>query len=158
MLWGGNLDNQVNGHDRSEAAIVQTTRIAAAYLGNNDVALEQVAQVITEIYQALRRLDLASEALLVASLEPAVPISKSVKPDYLVCLEDGKKFKSLRRHLRTLGMTEQQYREKWNLSDEYPMTAPSYSEKRSKLAKQFGLGQKKAADTVEAEKIAPVSR
>jgi predicted transcriptional regulator len=75
------------------------------------------------------------------ALIPAVPIRKSITPDYLVCLEDGKRFKSLRRHLRLHGLTPEQYREKWNLSSDYPMVAPNYSTERSALAKKIGLGQ-----------------
>ena len=78
-----------------------------------------------------------------AAKTPAVPVGKSITPDYVICLEDGKKYKSLRRHLRLFGLTPEQYREKWNLPADYPMVAPNYAAKRSALAKKIGLGQKR---------------
>ena len=93
----------------------------------------------------MTRLGKDSVALQVEAKPPAVPVRKSITPDYLICLEDGKRFKSLRRHLRLLGLTPEQYREKWKLPSDYPMVAPNYAAQRSALARKFGLGRKRKA-------------
>jgi predicted transcriptional regulator len=122
------------------------TQIVAAYVGRNTVEQADLPKLITEVHKALEqvagdgaRKDDSNEP------RPAVSVRKSITPDYLVCLEDGKKFKSLKRHLRThFNLTPEQYREKWNLPADYPMVAPNYANSRSKLAKNMGLGQRKA--------------
>lgn len=125
-----------------------TAEIVAAYVGNNTIAQDDLPKLIANIYQSLATVPQGSgEARPAESLElkPAVPVRKSITPDYLICLEDGKKFKSLKRHLRThYDLSPEQYREKWGLPLDYPMVAPNYAEARSSLAKKIGLGQNRA--------------
>jgi predicted transcriptional regulator len=117
-----------------------TSNIVAAHVSNNSVALSDLPQVIREVYQTLSVLGGAAPAAA-EKPTPAVPVKKSITPDYIVCLEDGKKLKMLKRHLRTAyNMSPEEYREKWGLPADYPMVAPSYAKQRSKLAKQIGLG------------------
>lgn len=120
-----------------------TAQIVAAYVANNAVPSGDMANLISQVHAALTRVAGASPAMPAEALKPAVPVKRSIASDYLICLEDGKKFKSLRRHLRTLNMTPQQYREKWGLPPDYPMVAPNYAAARSQLAKQMGLGQQR---------------
>jgi predicted transcriptional regulator len=128
--------------DESRKFIELTATVAAAYLSHNAVPVSEIPALISQIYAALRRADGAEPAA--EPLKPAVSIKRSVTPEYLVCLEDGKKFKSLKRHLRTqYNMTPEQYREKWDLSPDYPMVAPNYAAARSELARQMGLGQQR---------------
>jgi len=121
-----------------------TARIVSAYVSNNSVAATDIPGLINQVHAALTRVsgkvaDVSSEPL-----RPAVSVKKSITPEYIVCLEDGKKFKSLKRHLRTqYNMTPEQYREKWQLGSDYPMVAPNYAAARSQLAKQMGLGQQR---------------
>lgn len=117
--------------------------IVAAYVGNNPVPVTNLPNLINEVYRALSgAVDTGGEKADDSELRPAVPVKRSINPDYLICLEDGKKFKSLKRHLRThYDLTPEQYREKWNLPSDYPMVAPNYAEARSALAKQMGLGR-----------------
>lgn len=121
------------------ALVEMTADIVAAYVSANDVAAEKVPDLIRTIYSALQG---ASAAPTVqAPLEPAVPIKKSITSDFIICLEDGKRFRSLKRHLRTkFNLTPEEYRAKWGLPADYPMVAPSYAEARSKLAIDMGLG------------------
>jgi predicted transcriptional regulator len=117
--------------------------IVAAYIGHNMVRSGEIASLIHKVHAALARL--SSDALEEPAkpLVPAVSIRKSVTPDHIVCLEDGRKFKSLSRHLKAVyGLTPDEYRRKWNLPAEYPMVAPSYSQHRSRLAKEIGLGMR----------------
>jgi predicted transcriptional regulator len=119
--------------------------IVSAYVSNNSVASTDLAGLIAEVYAALQRTSsgVAPEPAP-EPLKPAVPVKKSVTPDYIVCLEDGKKFKSLKRHLRTqYNVTPEEYREKWGLPADYPMVAPNYAQARSDLAKKMGLGQQR---------------
>lgn len=116
--------------------------IVSAYVGNNIVTPGDMPSLIQRIYNALEELN-AGESSHGTKLEPAVSIRKSVTPDYIICLEDGKKFKSLKRHLRThYNLTPEDYRRKWDLPRDYPMVAPNYAQARSNLAKKMGLGQK----------------
>jgi predicted transcriptional regulator len=119
--------------------------IVSAYVSNNTVATGDLPGLISEVYAALQRTSsgVAPEPQP-EPLKPAIPVKKSVTPDYIVCLEDGKKFKSLKRHLRTqYGVTPEEYREKWGLPPDYPMVAPNYAQARSDLAKKMGLGQQR---------------
>jgi predicted transcriptional regulator len=128
----------------SERSLIDlTAQIVAAYLGNNSVPSGDIANLINQVHAALTRVVGAPATMPAEALKPAVPVKRSIASDYIVCLEDGKKFKSLRRHLRTLNMTPQQYREKWGLPPDYPMVAPNYAAARSQLAKQMGLGQQR---------------
>jgi predicted transcriptional regulator len=134
-------------NNRSEL-VELTAEIVAAYVGNNPVSQTDLPKLIGEVYRSLAAATNATpeppkeEAV---ELKPAISVRKSVNPDYIVCLEDGKKFKSLKRHLRThYNLSPEQYREKWGLPADYPMVAPSYAKARSSLAKQMGLGQRRA--------------
>ncbi len=121
--------------------------IVAAYVSANSVSAAQLPDVIRSVVDALASLDGQAEAPKAEALKPAVSIRKSVTPDYLICLEDGKKLKMLKRHLRTTyDMSPQDYREKWGLPADYPMVAPNYAARRSEFAKQIGLGRKAAAE------------
>ena len=118
-----------------------TTEIVSAHAGNNTVAVSDLPQLIQDVYKTLVALGTAPSAP--ERPQPAVPIKKSVFPDYVVCLEDGKKLKMLKRHLKTAyNMTPEEYRERWGLAPDYPMVAPSYAQHRSELAKKIGLGTK----------------
>ena len=118
-----------------------TAEIVAAYVGNNSVSADQLPGLIQQVHGALKGVGSPAEAPATPQA-PAVPVRKSINPDFLVCLEDGRKFKSLKRHLRTkYGMSPEDYRAKWGLPKDYPMVAPSYAEARSQLAKSMGLGQ-----------------
>ncbi|MBN8806853.1 MAG: MucR family transcriptional regulator [Sphingomonas sp.] len=128
--------------EMQETLVTLTADIAAEYLGNNNVAVSDIELVIQNIYRGLFALGMATPEAA-ARPEPAVSVRASIKPDYLVCLEDGKKLKMLKRHLMThYQMTPEQYRQKWNLPADYPMVAPNYAEQRRSLAKQIGLGTK----------------
>jgi predicted transcriptional regulator len=117
--------------------------IIAAFVSNNPLPRGELPSLILAIHAAVVRLAAEPESvpLQLEVKTPAVPIRRSITPDFLICLDDGKRFKSLRRHLTGLGMTPEQYREKWNLPSDYPMVAPNYAAQRSALAKQIGLGQ-----------------
>jgi predicted transcriptional regulator len=117
--------------------------VVTSFIANNSLPRGELPSLIEAVQAVVKRLAAGGE-VAAAVIDPPVPpvsIRKSVTPDYLICLEDGKRFKSLRRHLATLGMTPEQYREKWNLSPTYPMVAPNYAARRSALAKTIGLGQ-----------------
>lgn len=121
-----------------------TANIVSAYLRNNTVPGAEIPNLIGQIYAALKRVSSGQTAAAAETLKPAVPIKRSITPEYIVCLEDGLKFKSLKRHLRTrYNMTPDQYREKWGLPPDYSMVAPNYAAARSQLAKQMGLGQQR---------------
>ena len=121
-----------------------TAEIVSAYVGHNSVAQGDIPALISQIHQALLRVASGQVEASSEPLKPAVPVKKSIHADYVVCLEDGKKFKSLKRHLRTqYSMTPEQYRDKWSLPADYPMVAPNYATARSQLAKQMGLGQQR---------------
>ena len=118
--------------------------IVSAYVGNNTVAADQVPDVISSVYGSLSSLDGMDSNSNSEPPKPAISIRRSVNPDYIVCLEDGKKLKMLKRHLRAVyNMTPDEYRSKWDLSADYPMVAPNYASQRSELAKKIGLGRKK---------------
>ena len=120
-----------------------TANIVSAYLGNHSVPPSDIAGLISQVHSALSRVSTGAD-LAAEPLKPAISVKKSITPEYLVCLEDGKKFKSLKRHLRTqYNMTPEQYRDKWDLPADYPMVAPNYAAARSELAKQMGLGQQR---------------
>ena len=122
--------------------IALTTEIVSAYVSNNPVPASDIPALIAQVHGALSRVSNGAADGASDAPKPAVSLKRSVTPEYIVCLEDGKKFKSLKRHLRTqYNMTPEQYREKWNLPADYPMVAPSYAAARSELAKQMGLGQ-----------------
>jgi predicted transcriptional regulator len=118
--------------------------IVSAYVSNNTVPAGELPTLIADVYAALQKTSGGEVEAAPEPLKPAVPVKKSVNPDYIVCLEDGKKFKSLKRHLRThYDLTPEDYREKWGLPADYPMVAPNYAAARSELAKKMGLGQQR---------------
>jgi predicted transcriptional regulator len=118
--------------------------IISAYVGNNNVAADQVPEVISSIYKSLSSLDGKDNASNAEPPKPAISVRRSINPDYIVCLEDGKKLKMLKRHLRAAyNMTPEEYRAKWSLPADYPMVAPNYALQRSEFAKKIGLGRKK---------------
>src|SRR5579862_4006674 len=121
-----------------------TAEIVSAYVSNNTVSAGDIPVLINQVHAALSRVSGKGGDATSEPLKPAVSLKKSITPEYIVCLEDGKKFKSLKRHLRTqYNMTPEQYRDKWSLGPDYPMVAPNYAAARSQLAKQMGLGQQR---------------
>ena len=132
--------------DTTESMVTLTADIVAAHVSNNSVAISDLPALITNVHTALTSLVTGPVAAEPVKLEPAVPIRSSIKPDYIVCLEDGKKLKMLKRHLMTsYGMTPADYRTKWGLPAEYPMVAPAYAAQRRDLAMKIGLGRKPGA-------------
>jgi predicted transcriptional regulator len=130
----------MNAASPSNELLSLTTEIVAAHVSNNVVALTDLPALIDQVYRAL--VNIGQEPVVTAERpQPAVPIKKSVTPEYIICLEDGKKLKMLKRHLKTAyDMSPEEYRERWALPADYPMVAPTYAKQRSKLAKQIGLG------------------
>ena len=132
-------------NDMNETLITLASDIVAAHVSNNSVSVDDLPALITNVYGALAGLGQAVPIVEVMP-QPAVSIRASIKPDYIVCLEDGKKLKMLKRHLMThYNLTPDQYRQRWNLPADYPMVAPNYAEKRRELAKKIGLGRKPGA-------------
>jgi len=127
------------------ALIELAADIVSAYVSNNTVAASELPTLIRDVHAALARVHVGQQAPAVEAPKPAVAARRSIHDDYIICLEDGKKFKSLKRHLRTqYNMTPEQYREKWGLPPDYPMGAPNYAKARSALAKEMGLGQNRS--------------
>ena len=125
-----------------EELLRMTADVVAAYVSNNTLPTAQLAEVINAVYGSLRSLENQSAEPAAEPLKPAVPVRKSITPDFIICLEDGKKLKMLKRHLRsTYNMTPDEYRTKWGLPADYPMVAPNYAEQRSEFAKKIGLGR-----------------
>ena len=125
-----------------EELLRMTADVVAAYVSNNTLPTGQLAEVISAVYLSLKGLEGKGADAKTEPLKPAVPIRKSITPDYLICLEDGKKLKMLKRHLRsTYNMTPDDYRQKWGLAADYPMVAPNYAQQRSAFAKKIGLGR-----------------
>lgn len=129
-------------HSGESTYVELTANIVSAYVSNNTVPSGDVPSLIGQVYSALLRL--SNGQVAAESQKPAVPVKRSITAEHLVCLEDGKRFKSLKRHLRTqYAMTPEQYRDKWGLPPDYPMVAPNYAAARSQLAKKMGLGQQR---------------
>ncbi|MET0293606.1 MAG: MucR family transcriptional regulator [Phenylobacterium sp.] len=128
--------------DQKSEVIEMAADIVSAYVGNNSVSAAELPGLIQSVHRALAGISTGGEVVESAPKEPAVPVRRSITPDFLICLEDGRKFKSLKRHLRTkYNMSPEEYRAKWSLPKDYPMVAPNYAKARSDLAKQMGLGQ-----------------
>ena len=128
--------------DEKNEVIERTADIVSAYVGNNTVSAAELPALIQSVHRALAGVSGGAEVVEAAPRDPAVPIRRSITPDFIICLEDGRKFKSLKRHLRTkYNMSPEDYRAKWGLPKDYPMVAPNYAKARSDLAKQMGLGQ-----------------
>ena len=131
-------------HITNGEVLKMAVEIVSAYVSNNDVGAAQVPDLINTIYSSLNTLNGSSSINGTESPRPAVSIRRSITPDYIICLEDGKKLKMLKRHLRaSYGITPDEYRTKWGLPPDYPMVAPNYAEQRSNFAKKIGLGRKK---------------
>ena len=130
----------------SSELVELTVDIVSAYVSNNAVVAADLPSLIDEIFSALRKAAATASQPAKADLDAAVPIKKSVTPDYIICLEDGQQFKSLKRHIRThYNLTPEEYREKWGLPYDYPMVAPNYAAARSAMAKKFGFGRKRGS-------------
>lgn len=126
-----------------EEILHMTVDIVAAYVSNNQLPSAQIPEVIDTVFRSLSTLEGGQVEVAAEPQKPAVPVRRSVNPDYITCLEDGKKLKMLKRHLRTTyDMTPEEYRAKWNLPPDYPMVAPNYAMQRSDFAKKIGLGRK----------------
>ncbi|MDE0050086.1 MAG: MucR family transcriptional regulator [Rhodospirillales bacterium] len=137
------MSDETENPGSNDALLRMTADVVTAYVGNNTVAPTELADVIRTVHASLRQAQ-ASETAVSAAPKPAVPVKKSITPDYLICLEDGRELKMLKRHLRTTyNMTPDEYRAKWGLDPDYPMVAPNYARRRSEFAKQIGLGQKR---------------
>ena len=134
-------DNNTDSLSR-DALLQMTTKVVSAYVGNNTISDVQISDVIESVYGSLEGLGTGAHQ---TKQKPAVPIKRSITPDHIICLEDGKKLKMLKRYLRTThGMSPDEYRAKWGLAADYPMVAPNYAKKRSAFAKEIGLGKRKA--------------
>jgi predicted transcriptional regulator len=134
----------MNDNTSGGVFIKLTADIVSAYVSNNSVPSADLPALIGQVHSALTRVSSGQGESPTEPPKPAISVKKSITPDHIVCLEDGKKFKSLKRHLRTqYNMTPEQYREKWALPPDYPMVAPNYAAARSRLAKQMGLGQQR---------------
>lgn len=134
----------MSGATENGDLIELAAEIVSAYVSNNSVPAADLPGLINDVFTALTRVGTPVVEVAAEPLKPAVPVKKSVHNDFIICLEDGKKFKSLKRHLRTqYNMSPEQYREKWALPPEYPMVAPNYAAARSRLAKEMGLGQQR---------------
>ena len=130
--------NESNNHVGLAADIV------SAYVSNNSVPASELPALLSDVHAAIVRVATGAQPVVVEAAKPAVPPKKSITSDYIICLEDGRKFKSLKRHLRTqYNLSPEEYREKWGLPSDYPMVAPAYAKARSALAKQMGLGQQR---------------
>ena len=138
-------------------AVALTADIVSAYVSNNSVEAGELATLINQVHQALTQATQGRPPEPEAPPTPAVPVKKSITPEYLISLEDGRKYKSLKRHLSTRGMSPDDYRAKWGLAKDYPMVAASYSAQRSSLAKSLGLGRARANGAAEAEAEAPAA-
>ena len=134
----------MNDNSTAGILIAQTADIVSAYVSNNTVSAAEIPALINQVHSALMRVSRGHGDMPAEPLKPAISVKKSITPDHIICLEDGKKFKSLKRHLRTqYNMTPEQYRDKWALPPDYPMVAPNYAAARSQLAKKMGLGQQR---------------
>src|SRR5262249_42218647 len=140
----GGWKRQMRDNTSGSNFIKLTAEIVSAYVSNNSVSASELPGLINQVHSALTRVSTGHGEAPSEPLKPAISVKRSITPDYIVCLEDGKKFKSLKRHLRTqYNMTPEAYREKWDLPADYPMVAPNYAAARSQLAKQMGLGQQR---------------
>jgi len=152
--------NSMDATSSRQELLSLTTEIVASFAGNNALAMADLPALISSVFTALRSSGEEQAAPVVEAPVPAVPIKKSVQPGFIVCLEDGRKLKMLKRHLATrYNMTPEQYRERWGLGKDYPMVAPAYAAQRSELAKQIGLGRKAApAPAPEPARAKPARR
>ena len=150
----------MNDDNRHTELLSLTTKIVAAHAGSNNLGASDLPALIGSVFDALRTVGTVAVEKPVAALVPAAPVKKSVSPEFIVCLEDGKKLKTLKRHLATsYNLTPAAYRQRWGLPNDYPMVAPAYAAQRSALAKSIGLGRKRAEPVAESEpKPEPVAQ
>ncbi len=149
------MKKAMTSEDQNKTLLELTAQIVAAHVAKNQVAAAGLPGLIEQVFTALKTAGAAPVAPPAEKPLPFVPAKRSIFPDYIICLEDGRKLKTLKRHLRsTFGLSPEQYREKWGLPPDYPMVAPNYAQHRSKLAKQLGLGRKPVAD--EDEEAEPI--
>lgn len=138
-----NLDSTVSKNE----LLRMTAEIVSAYVSHNDISSDQITDIIKTVHGSLDALQKPASMVVEVAAKPAVPIRKSITPEFIICLEDGKKLKMLKRYLRsTYGMTPEEYRAKWGLPSDYPMVAPNYAKQRSAFAKKIGLGRKGRSD------------
>ena len=131
----------MTGQTNRKDLLTLTTEIVSAYLSNNVVTAAEIPVVIEQVFKTLSNVKSEGSAVAADRPQPAVPIKRSITPDHLICLEDGKKLKMLKRHLKTAyGMSPEEYKKRWGLPADYPMVAPNYAAQRSRLAKEIGLG------------------
>ena len=137
------MANAGSEHQDIDYTLEMTAEVVSSYVGNNPVSTAELPKLISDVHGAFARLKGSRSMMSAEKRKPAVPIKKSLNDDYLICLEDGKKFKSLKRHLRShFNLSPEDYREKWGLPHDYPMVAPNYAKERSSLARKMGLGRK----------------
>ncbi len=137
------MNNDQDNINNKDKLLRLTANIVASYVSNNTLSVEQIPEVVRTVNTALWQIEQSESGVEKKTAKPAVPISQSITPDYIICLEDGRKLKMLKRHLRTsFGMTPDEYRVRWGLQADYPMVAPNYAKRRSEFAKKIGLGQK----------------
>ena len=142
----------MNDDGKPQELLALTTEIVASFVGNNVVAMSDVPALISSVFRSLSAVGQAEPEKAAETPAPAVPIKKSVQHDFIVCLEDGKKLKMLKRHLATsYQMTPEDYRRRWGLAKDYPMVAPAYAARRSALAREIGLGRKPTAKAPASE-------
>lgn len=141
------MDNSDTQSNPDEGTLVELTAdVVSAYVSNNPVSASDLPNIIADVHNALGAAKSTGAVAAADKPKPAVSPKKSIQRDYIICLEDGKKFKSLKRHLRThYDLSPEEYREKWGLAPDYPMVAPAYAEARSRLAREMGLGRKKGS-------------
>ncbi len=143
--------------DQKKTLLELTVQIVSAHVGKNQIAPSALPALIEQVHTALRSVGQEPAPVVVEKQQPFVAAKRSIFPDYIICLEDGRKLKTLKRHLRsTFGLSPEQYREKWGLAPDYPMVAPNYAQHRSRLAKQLGLGRKQQ-DAAEEEDLVQVT-
>ena len=143
--------------DQNRKLLELTAQIVSAHVAKNQIAAQGLPALIDQVYNALKTAGHEPAPVVAEKQLPFISAKRSIFPDYIICLEDGRKLKTLKRHLRsTFGLSPDQYREKWGLAPDYPMVAPNYAEHRSKLAKQLGLGRKPSGDEEEEPEAAPM--
>jgi predicted transcriptional regulator len=146
VVGSPSMSEQISEKATRDDLLRMAVDVVAAYLSNNQVATAQIPEIINSVFNSLTSLEADEVETTADHPKPAAPIRRSVTPDYIICLEDGKKLKMLKRHLRTnYNMTPEDYRAKWNLPADYPMVAPNYARQRSEFAKKIGLGKKEAS-------------
>ncbi|MBL28311.1 MAG: transcriptional regulator [Rhodospirillaceae bacterium] len=142
------MSEELKSKTPPESVLRMAAEIVSAYVSHNALPSAQIPELIQTVFKSLSEMETPEAEQVEEAPKPAVPVRKSVTPDYIICLEDGKKLKMLKRHLRTTyNMTPEEYRAKWGLAPDYPMVAPSHAAQRSAFAKQIGLGRKREGES-----------